>query len=180
MPQLPQFFVLCFAVAAAISDRRTGLIPNRLILAGLGAVVAAVLTLAAARGGLHAVGSALLVCGFGLLACGLPPLAIYMFRALGGGDVKLLAMCGAGLGPVIGLEAELYAFTLGALFGLARAAYDGTLFQTLLGSASLLTNPLLPKRYQREVSQGAMREVRFGPFIAAGVAAAILAHWRLS
>lgn len=181
MPVQPHHLVvLGFAIAAAIHDRRTGLIPNRLVLWGLGAALVTVCATAAARSGWPGLTSALTVSGFGLLACGLPPLALYLCKGLGGGDVKLLAMCGAGLGPVAGLQAELYAFTLGALFALARAAYDGTLFQTLLGSASLLTNSLLPKRYQRVIAPSALRELRFGPAIAVGVAAALLQHWRIT
>ena len=50
----------------------------------------------------------------GLLACGLLMLVCYVFLHVGGGDVKLLAMMGAFLGPERGIEAMLWTFVLGA------------------------------------------------------------------
>jgi prepilin peptidase CpaA len=180
LTQVPQWLVCTFAAAAAVYDYRTGLIPNRLIALGLVTIVIARAAIAAALSGSNGLTTSLLVCLLGLLACGLIPLAIYLCRGLGGGDVKLFAMCGAGLGPIVGLEAELYAFGLGALFALSRAAYEGALFGTLMGSASLLTNPLLPKRLQRAVAPSAQRQIRFGPAIAAGVVAALALHGSVS
>ncbi|MBN1590262.1 MAG: prepilin peptidase [Pirellulales bacterium] len=48
----------------------------------------------------------LLVCGFVLLVC-------YVLLRVGGGDVKLMAMLGAFLGPEKGVEAMLWTFVLG-------------------------------------------------------------------
>ncbi|MEY4581102.1 MAG: hypothetical protein RL701_5805 [Pseudomonadota bacterium] len=179
MQPQPQHLVLFgFAAAAAIYDFRTGLIPNRLVSAGLATVLTVQLGFAAAMGGSRGFGAAFMVSAFGLLICALIPLALYMCRGLGGGDVKLLALCGAGLGPVLGLEAELYAFGLGSLYALGRAAYDGTIFSALRGSAALLTNPLLPKRLQQAVAPSALQPLRFGPAIAVGVVAALALHGR--
>jgi prepilin peptidase CpaA len=49
----------------------------------------------------------------GLAACGLPMLLCYVMLKLGGGDVKMMAMVGAFLGPQGGLEAMLWTFVLG-------------------------------------------------------------------
>jgi prepilin peptidase CpaA len=168
--------VLAWAIAAAIADYRTGTIPNRLLISGAAAVLCVGVATAAADGGWPGLGARLLSLAFGLLACGAVPLALYLCGALGGGDVKLLALCGAGLGPVIGMQAELYAFTLGALLALGRAAYEGTLLEALTGSAALITNPLLPKKLRKPVAAGALRELRFGPAIAAGVGATLALH----
>lgn len=168
--------VLLCAGAGAIHDLRTGLIPNRLLACGASAMLVVSLAVAAAASGWPGVGARMLGLTFGLLACGAVPLALFLLRALGGGDVKLLAICGAGLGPLLGMEAQLYAFTLGALFALGRAAYEGTLFEALSGSAALLTNPWLPKKLKKPVSTGALRELRFGPAIAAGVGVALWLH----
>lgn len=165
--------VLACAIAGAVHDWRTGFIPNRLLAWGSALTLCVSVATAAAVGGWHAVGTRLLSIVFGLLVCGAVPLGLYLCRALGGGDVKLLALCGAGLGPVIGLEAELYAFTLGALLALGRSTYEGTLLEALVGSAALITNPLLSKKLRKPVSAGALRELRFGPAIAAGVAVAL-------
>jgi prepilin peptidase CpaA len=54
----------------------------------------------------------------GLLACGLVMLVCFVFFRVGGGDVKLLAMVGAFLGPYRGLEALLWTFVLGGAVGL--------------------------------------------------------------
>ncbi len=50
----------------------------------------------------------------GLALCGFVMLLCYTFFKVGGGDVKLLAMVGAFLGPERGLEAMLWTFVLGA------------------------------------------------------------------
>ncbi len=50
----------------------------------------------------------------GLLLCGLLMLACFVLFRIGGGDVKLMAMVGAFLGPERGLEALLWTFVLGA------------------------------------------------------------------
>lgn len=49
----------------------------------------------------------------GFLACGVVMLACFVFFRIGGGDVKLVAMLGAFLGPARGLEALLWTLVLG-------------------------------------------------------------------
>lgn len=55
----------------------------------------------------------------GLLICGGVVLLIFLFGGTGGGDVKLIAMLGAGLGRYDGIEAMLWTFVLGAIAALA-------------------------------------------------------------
>lgn len=50
----------------------------------------------------------------GLLLCGLLLLVCFVLFKIGGGDVKLMAMLGAFLGPERGLDALLWTFVLGA------------------------------------------------------------------
>lgn len=50
---------------------------------------------------------------FGLLACGAIMLVCFVMFHVGGGDVKLMAMLGAFLGPQRGLEALLWTFVAG-------------------------------------------------------------------
>jgi len=52
-----------------------------------------------------------LVCGFVLVVC-------YVLLRVGGGDVKLMAMLGAFLGPDQGVETMLWTFVLGGCMGL--------------------------------------------------------------
>ena len=54
----------------------------------------------------------------GLLACGFLLLVCFVLFKVGGGDVKLMAMLGAFLGPEKGIEAMLWTFVLGACLAL--------------------------------------------------------------
>jgi prepilin peptidase CpaA len=169
--------VIVIASLAAVSDLKTGLIPNRLVAAGLVFVLGlrALQALSDTRPGQLALQLGLFA--LGLLISVLIPLALYVCRALGAGDVKLMAVCGAGLGPVAGLEAQLYAFGFGALYALGHAAYGGVLWQTLRGSAVLLTNPVIPRRLRKPVPAPAQRPMPFGPAICLGVIAAVFLNW---
>lgn len=87
---------LSFVVAAALCDTFWGIIPNVLVLAGLGGVLL-VSWVAPGLNGLSALLGALL--GGGLLfLLGLTLSWILKREALGGGDVKLMALIGATLG----------------------------------------------------------------------------------
>ena len=55
---------------------------------------------------------------YGLLLCGLAMVVCFVCFQVGGGDVKLMAMLGAFLGPQQGLVAMLWTFVLGACAGL--------------------------------------------------------------
>ncbi len=59
-------------------------------------------------------------CLLGWFSCGALLLVCYVFfpGGVGGGDVKLMAMLGAFLGTMAGLEAMLWTFVLGACFAL--------------------------------------------------------------
>ncbi len=53
----------------------------------------------------------------GLVLCGAVMLVCYVMFGIGGGDVKLIAMIGAFLGPYQGLETMLWTFILGGASG---------------------------------------------------------------
>jgi len=55
---------------------------------------------------------------YGLVLCGAILLVCFVLLRVGGGDVKLMAMLGAFLGPDQGIEAMLWTFVLGACLGL--------------------------------------------------------------
>jgi prepilin peptidase CpaA len=55
----------------------------------------------------------------GMLACGLVMLVCFAMFKVGGGDVKLIAMLGAFLGPEQGITALLWTFVWGACAGLS-------------------------------------------------------------
>ncbi len=128
--------VLCLLLAgAAWSDVRQRRIANRLVFAGAfaGIVFNTVLPegfgfASGLPGGLGfwiALGG--LATGFGLM------LPLYVLRALGAGDVKLMAMVGAFLGPRAAVGVVLATFIAGGAMILAVVLRNGTL-RLLLGN----------------------------------------------
>src|SRR5687767_16030277 len=138
MTQIQVLSLLCITGAAAFVDARTGKIPNRLLVAGLvlawivqvGLVLPALEAsppLAVALAALKALGGATV----GMLTCSLLPLALYQARALGGGDVKLLAATGALIAAGPGIELTLTALLVAASFGVVKLIRIGRLRRAL-------------------------------------------------
>lgn len=138
--------VLWGLLAAAVwHDVRSRRIPNRLVfpgalmglllnslpvhLDGMLASVSAPLGLPMALAG-FAVGLALLM-------------PMYMLKAMGAGDVKLMAMVGAFVGPQAVLGAMLFSLLAGGVLALAVAAFHGTLREVTSNSYHLLLNSLM-------------------------------------
>ena len=92
--------------------------------------------------------------------------------------MKLFAALGALLQPLIGFEAQTYAFVAAALIAPARLAYEGKLLKTLKNTVFLVANPFMPKDKRRTVDQEMMSWFRMGPAIFLGTAVAALMHWR--
>lgn len=115
-------------LGAAWSDFRTGRIPNWLVLCGavIGLTCNTLLP-ASTLPPLTALWSALagLLCGLGIL------LPLYLMRAMGAGDVKLMAMCGAFLGFPEILWAALATFLAGGLLALTYLLWNGGLRRAL-------------------------------------------------
>jgi prepilin peptidase CpaA len=151
---------------AAITDHRSGRIPNWLTLPGLVAFPIAHTVL----GGLSALGFSL----FGAAVCALIPYLFFRKRACGGGDVKLFALLGAVGGPTFGLEAQLFAFFLATMFVLGRMVWAGQAWSFLSNSVLVAFNPILPKSRRREVPANLMTPVRLGIPIFVGVGMALL------
>lgn len=168
-PVVLALLVLAITAAAAVSDLRTGLIPNKLTFGALGALFIAQLVVNGLRVGAI---SALT----GLLFAGLIPLLLYVARGLGGGDLKLMAACGVGLGPLLAMEAQMIAFSIGCLYAIGRAIYAGVLWQTLRGSTFVLTNAIVPIGKRRDIPESTVAPVRFAPFIFIGVLLTVLGH----
>lgn len=158
------------SAAAAISDLRTGHIPNGLTLPlfALGPGVAAYE--AHARGAPLA--PAALASLLGVVVCGAVPYLLFRLGGMFGGDVKLLAGLGAVLGPMLGLEAELDAFVAAALFALGRMAFRGQLFAVLGRSARLAMRAV--SKESEPVPEELMTVMRFGPAAFVGVVVAVI------
>lgn len=121
--------LLTLVVLAAARDVRTGRIPNQLIVAG----VAAALVLRAAAGW-GALLDGLLGLGLGLVVF----FPLFALRAMGGGDVKLVAMACAFLGPERGLVALLATAVAGGVMALAAAWRQRVLLPVLFGSGEVI------------------------------------------
>jgi prepilin peptidase CpaA len=109
--------LLLFLAAAVITDLRARLISNALVLTGaLTGLVLAGLT-PGGIGFLSALGGVALG-----LAIFLP---MYLLRVMGAGDVKLMAMTGAFIGPAAIFEATLWVLLAGGALALAFALRRG-------------------------------------------------------
>ena len=160
----PSFWVaLTMLAIAAISDLRSGLIPNTLVLVGAGMGVLVQLLAAGPNLG-AALGSMLL----GLLACSFVPAILWMWGVLGGGDLKLFAATGLCVGPAAGLDIQLAAHLLAVvplpLYFLRRG---GTL-RTLRGAWTLLANIFRPAARRTPLDATQLTALRFAPAIFAG------------
>jgi prepilin peptidase CpaA len=105
-----QVCIAGIALTAAFTDIRARIIPNWLVIAGV-----------AAGFGLNTVfygwqGLAASALGFGLALLIYVPL--FILRAMGGGDVKLMAAIGCMVGPRNWFEIFIYASVAGGIYGL--------------------------------------------------------------
>jgi prepilin peptidase CpaA len=170
----PILLVVILTAIAAVWDLRTGQIPNPLV--GLGALVCGVAVLLG--GSLlepMSVLRLLLGMAMGMVLVSVVPLVLFRAGGLGGGDVKLLAVVGAALGPYLGIEAELYAFVAAALYAPARLIWDGKLTHAARTIGALVLRPLLPKhRRPAPVALEEMTALRFAPAIFFGTLLASL------
>ena len=163
---IPYVVALALAAGAALSDARTGHIPNGLTLPPLAIAPIAYLILM----GPQMAAMSLL----GALLCGLVPYLMFRQGAAGGGDVKLLAALGAIGGASFGIETQLFGFALAVFASLLLLAYRGRLLATLGNALFIAINAFLPRRYRREPKSEAMSSIRMGiPFFLG----ALLAVW---
>jgi prepilin peptidase CpaA len=132
-PLPPQPVPLCavvLAVIAASTDITCRRIPNRIIGIGLAAALLV-------QGWLHGplmgglvwlMGAA---CGFALL------LPFYLLRGMAAGDVKLLMMIGAWVGPEMTFYIALATFLAGGIWSIGIVLYRGRTRQMLVNLAHL-------------------------------------------
>ena len=164
---------LVLAAAATAFDCRRGLIPNWLTLSLL--PLAPLLHAYGLRGthgpyGLSGPAFGALTSLAGALLCALVPYAMFRASWMGGADVKLLATVGALLTPHYGLEVELFALVLAAVFVPARLAFDGRLLRVVWSMAKAAGRaPIEATRERRlpALPDGALDTLRFSPFVLA-------------
>jgi prepilin peptidase CpaA len=129
--------VVAFVAIAAVFDVRTHRIPNWLLLLGACTCIAGQMIQPALLD--FGIAGALkgMAVGFALL------LPLYLVRATGAGDVKLMAMVGAYLGPWGVASAALLSFIAGGVLALAVVLARGALGQLLANVRTMLFGTLL-------------------------------------
>jgi len=174
------YFIVAAALVAAASawtDIRTGHIPNWLTLPALVCGIVGHFAFGWYLGGWRTGAWEAVIAVSGAAFCSLAPGLLFLRGAMGGGDLKLFAAIGALCQPMIGIEAEMYAFVVAAVVAPARLAYQGRLLEVLKNSLSLLLNPLRSKQARQEVPPEMMTWFRLGPAVFVGTAGALVAHW---
>jgi prepilin peptidase CpaA len=163
-------FVLLLCAVAAYQDLRTGLISNRIVVVGVTAGLVLSWGSAVYSGGFTGLLGAVGLSLAGLLLASAIPLLLYRAGGIGGGDVKLLAAVGSVLGPYVGLEAELYAFSLTLLYAPARLIWEGKLLTSMRTMGRLVATPFVPQRMRKPIVEAAeLTSFRFGPAIFLGM-----------
>jgi prepilin peptidase CpaA len=171
-------FTCCVALlvtlVAAVSDARTGRIPNWLTLP--------VLVLGPVWAALHGGMLPVLLSLIGVSLCGLVPLLLFVRDAMGGGDVKLFAALGGIFGPIAGIEVQFFSFLIVVFLLMAKMAWDGRLFAMLRNVLVAGGHLFLPKRYHRPLEPAMLTTMRMGIsiFVATAVSVAMrapLALW---
>ena len=139
---------LCLALllaAAVWHDLRSHRIPNRLVVSGfllgltLNGLLPQLATLPPGQMGGLGWGSSLLGAAAGLAVL----LPMYLMRALGAGDVKLMAVVGAFVGPEAVLGAAVATLVAGGVLALAAALHGRVAGLMLRNVRTLLTSSVV-------------------------------------
>jgi prepilin peptidase CpaA len=130
--EAPSIAVLALGAAAAATDTATRRIPNALTFGATAVAVA----FAAATGGVQGIGWSVAGCMVGLLLF----LPLFALRAMGGGDVKLLAALGAWLGPVLVFWVAVYGAIAGGVLALLLVLWRRRLRATIANMWDIVTH----------------------------------------
>ena len=177
MSALIIIILLVFLLLAALQDLRSYRISNNLIVSGVLFGVLLNIAVPSEMGGLGGLSSLI---GFGVgLGLLLP---MYLLRVMGAGDVKLMAMVGAFLGPQAIMVTLLYVLVAGGALSICVAMYRGVLKKLFYSTQIILvefrTNLFTPKSKRLPnalsfagVTQDAAAKMPYGVAIAVGTAA---------
>lgn len=170
---------LAVALVAAVYDLRSRKIPNWLTYGGIALGPLLNLALAYFHG---ARGDALLYAGtescLGAGACGILPLYAVLRGKLGQGDLKLFVALGALLGPVAGIEAEVYAIVAAFFVAPIVAWRAGRLGSALSFAFASMRNSFRSKKAQKPLPEHETSWMPLAPAILAGVVLVAVGSWR--
>lgn len=161
---------LVLTATSAVTDYRTGHIPNWITIPPL--VIGPLLH------GLVDGGEAALASLVAMMICGAVPLLMFWRQGMHGGDTKLFIAIAALCGTQTGLEAQLLAFIVGAIYAMGRLAWEGKLFSTLGRTFYLGLNPILPKSWRKTATPELMQKLRLGGAIFAGLFIAVIGRYQ--
>jgi prepilin peptidase CpaA len=154
--------------SAVATDLRSQRIPNRLVLIGL-AVAFGFHAWALSTGSTALAGARWWTPVAGIAAGGAVLMPLYLLRGCGAGDVKLMAMVGAFVGPVTALWATLCTLLAGGLLSLLIMLMRGVAVQTLINVLSMLAHGL-----PRSPLQQTAARMPYAVAIALGTLAALM------
>lgn len=160
-----EFPLIGLVTLAAIIDLRSRRIPNLLIVTGLIASLLVHVWLEP--------GADWITWGLGMLTGFALFLPLYLMRGMGAGDVKLMAMVGAFLGPSAIIGVILITFVVGGVLTLVVAARNGSL-RLLLGNlrtmlmGSLIKSTVLHQMPTLDATPVSAGKMPYGVAIALG------------
>ena len=171
------FFIgaVMVALVGAFTDWRSARIPNRLTYSAIAAAVVLRTSLLGLPG--------LKSCGLGILVAGGFFAVLFVIRAMGGGDMKMMAAIGAWVGGNHILIVLIAIGLAGGALAIAYALLSNNLIQTVRNTVRLMayrfTSGLQPHPEMNVQTPGS-RRIPFGLAIAAGTlfCAANSAWWR--
>ena len=130
LPTLIEVLLVALTVTAAVTDLKSRIIPNWLALAGLIAGFAANVYLSGLTG--------LKTAGLGMGLALLIYIPLFAIRAMGGGDVKLMAAAGSMIGAENWFSLFILTSILGALIAVIFLVARGRLGQTFSNIGHIL------------------------------------------
>jgi prepilin peptidase CpaA len=162
---LPHILMLAIVLVAAVTDTRTGLIPNWLTLPAI--VVGPVYHL------IFFSPTLALQSVLAIVVVALVPFMMYRSGSMGGGDLKLFAALGGLGGLTLGLESLLYSMMAASVVALLTMAFRGQLTVVLLNVWRILSNPFIPKKLRKGLQRNEMHQLRLGSSILIGTCFAL-------
>ncbi|MUK87041.1 prepilin peptidase [Ornithinibacillus sp. L9] len=168
MLQLHDYILFLFLIIAFIIDVRSHKIPNWLTAGGM--VVGILFHLI--YGGIDG----LIFSFLGLLVAGGIFLILYVFKALGAGDVKLFAAIGAIVGVQMVLYMMMYSIIVAGLIAIIILLFTKTLLQKMTSAFFHILGSVLSKDLTSLEEFKTTKSTRF-PFMYAVIPAVILTYY---